>query len=1179
MANEVPIELKLLGQSQSILDEIQGLSKGITVNINEINIDTSSLTKQIEQSLASTVFKINIQASDQSLANLSSSITKSIGAVQINSIQVNTEALSGLTNSIAGAVKAGVAKGTYLGPDIDGTNPLQLSKLRDASAYSTQLAGVLPSQNQALGLDLARQQLGGFNNRIEQRIAGGLPSQDDAQSLSTVRSQIAQFNIAKDRLLAEQLQSRLPSQSQFIPLSGVNSALQGFNEDELDQKNRVLQDAEFQRQVKARNQLQKEVGKRGFIESFDHDDFVSNRAQELGISDQSLLNPITKRPVFDSGRLTDRFTQLQIGRNAAETLAFQGPVQGVGSLLGGLAGGSIAGGAGASTGAFIGTSVAGAAVAAFDKLKDSLIEAAQAGLTLQRSILAISGSLLETTRVIDKTTGKPLDTLDQLEFDRKKAADIQTKSRAAAASVGIGGETESNLVQSILLGAGNRGITLSADQSALLTQRFGAAINLLAPDLLSNPTRTRKDVSDVVGGSSTALNTTLGIRLGPALKEIGQAGSADELIRATEALQKLVDTFKNSDQAISQISVLNSSIERSQQDIGKAFVDQLGPGLKEINKIVSDPNFSKGLQNVAAGLGSVLDKVLVEGAKSAKPIGETLGALGKLASPFKASDAGTEIGNQITKQVLNLFKKPEVNQNSANQNSIRNLEEVVAPQTFIDSAFEAATGSKLKSLKELEQGSPLVEIFGGQKLLDNRDQSSPLDTQNLIQGGNLLSKGLEGKRDLTASLFGSDLIGSISGLRSKFSGEGSFANQIATQTSVSEGLRKKLDNLPPQDPKSALAGDRLNTLAALASSEQKLQQIRNSQFETINGLAEKEKQFGDLRAQGVDTTSFAGKRAAAQLQIQSLDNQISELGGNQDNLTEDEKRTNDLRRNVLRARKSEAQSNEKLQPFRDAQQGVTLTKSLLSTQEAIEETPFRLKDLNLAIQETVISFQQLDKQNELSRLQGADKATALIKDFQSRGGVVDIETQQRLDKIYGTGLSTDIQSEGSFGSGLGTELRQRKESGLNLDLFLGSEEGRVVGQQRKEQQFAIQDIHQRFEGKQLSADAIGNQLQSAIISGQLAQLYPGSQFSKIAEQQAKTLSRFQDKDRNIGGDTIAGFSGLINPSSVKLPSNPSQSLADAASAMTDLVKTFSVANLSKAIAESIIQSTLVGDHN
>jgi len=309
---------------------------------------------------------------------------------------------------------------------------------------------------------------------------------------------------------------------------------------------------------------------------------------------------------FDTKQLANeekRVAQLrELGQSAAlGALQGQGALSVGGSLLGSLVGSAAPGGA--AFGGLVGGALGASAERTIESITRALEKAAEAGLSFETSILGISSVLQATTRV-SGPGGEALALGDQLSFQQGQARSIQKLARTKLLPLGISGDKESTLVQSIISGAAQRGIQLTPEQAATLAERLGGAIQSQRPELLGNSGQLRRDVEDLFSGApqNTVLKTlTKGFAPG-----LGKATSAEDLIKRSEGLASFPETLRSSTtNPVVAAQKLNSAVDNLNTTVGDAYVTSLIPATNELAKALANPQLLDGAEKLGAAIGGV----------------------------------------------------------------------------------------------------------------------------------------------------------------------------------------------------------------------------------------------------------------------------------------------------------------------------------------------------------------------------------------------------------------------------------------------------------------------------------------------------------------------------------------------------------------------------------------------
>lgn len=311
-------------------------------------------------------------------------------------------------------------------------------------------------------------------------------------------------------------------------------------------------------------------------------------------------------------RIRDLFIELGLGliSGGGGGLARTG-----GSLLGGLLGTAFGPG-GAILGSQIGGAVGESTARNLEAVAAALDVVSKAGQEFQNTIVALAGILQANTDVIG-ADGKKLSEVDAVKFNTQEARRLQKSARSGLLPLGIGGDAEAVLVQGFVSGLSQRGIILDAQQTKVVTERLGAAIVTLTPQILKATNQERKDVEDIGANSPNAGRTTLGVALKKIVPDLfRQLATGDEVVKATERLQQFVTAIKNSDQGTVQLLRVSGALQKLITNIGDTKIQGEQSGKKALADALDNKNLDEATETIGAGLGllgSALDKLQAVG--------------------------------------------------------------------------------------------------------------------------------------------------------------------------------------------------------------------------------------------------------------------------------------------------------------------------------------------------------------------------------------------------------------------------------------------------------------------------------------------------------------------------------------------------------------------------------------
>lgn len=332
------------------------------------------------------------------------------------------------------------------------------------------------------------------------------------------------------------------------------------------------------------------------IEALFGQDYRGNAAAKFGIPKSS----ITASPsFFDLGRLRNKDNLQQI----LFTTLLGGTGQGIGAALG------------AATlnkeGILPGATAAAALIETFNRIKDSMLAAAQAGLEYERAVTGITGVFQATSEVVS-TSGRPVGIKEQLDFQGRRAEGIQGAAQRALVPLGITGKTQSALVQSFVAGLAQRGLAPDEKSTETLLRRFGAAIQTLQPELASDPTLIRRGFEDIIGGGPQATRTELGSAIKKLTPQLFGSGirSLDDIDKATVSLEKMAEAIRNSDKASIQLQRSIGALQLAEQEVGRGLLEGVAPALKALADELTKPELTDGLKELGTAIGQAAGDII-----------------------------------------------------------------------------------------------------------------------------------------------------------------------------------------------------------------------------------------------------------------------------------------------------------------------------------------------------------------------------------------------------------------------------------------------------------------------------------------------------------------------------------------------------------------------------------------
>lgn len=1045
-------------------------------------------------------------------------------------------------------------------------------------------------------------------------------NQDEELIRRFAREQAAEESYRRRRQEEDDL-NRARGLSKFSDLDSAREGLRNFNG---EQRDRQTLDYQFRR-----SEARERAGLSFFADR-------GKIAAETGIP-ESELGP---RRFFDSSRIARNNLGGVIGRDALTSLVNgQGLVNTGFEVVGSLAGGSI-GPELASLGGAAGIATA----LAFEKLGEALKSAAEAGFTFQRSILGIASTYLQITDVLDPS-GNPLSTRDQIEVQNKRARALQLQARSAFAEVGIGGSAESSIVQSAVNAFGSRGLALSDDTLTKITQGTGAAINILAPELANNPAVLRRDIFDIYAGLGQAGRTALGSRTPRLVRQLTSVETEDDAIRVFEnELKPLIDTFKNSRDAVTQVSRFNAELEQLQSKFGTAFVDQLGPSIKTIADAIADPRISSAAQQFGKNIGEVTAGLVT--------LGTVLANLASIIDKFRLPEfklPNTE-ENGIINDTVNFINRPEKRLEIlgrayeranliASGKSLDEADRILSggskddpnkqfnvrtkPELAIAGALNRIGGKEVGLEGEGEILSlPSIAGFSKGTIADRLFQINKIDSQlpllNTDPESAQIARTLRNNAALGASseankffqtqqgigVFGDlnsarNRVGQFSGDKSLLEdnvrvareavasaefrldratsrdGVGKISRKLGDVGSTDKETLDKIDNLRKGTSVQSAERALFSATGLLEKAEEALGNRRRENAKNIDSIIAGEDQLAKLRSAAIDRTTSAGR-------LQGLSADTSNLRSRRDNLlsaADNAQTPEDAARLRLEAESlggsiAQSEQSERLAPIQEAQGAISLAQSANGAAQAMAGLQLRTEGLDLSIAKVNTSLESLERRADLQFRGNAEKAVGLLKEYQSKGGLLDNEILGGFKKAFGDFDATNLIDEASGGDGPFSFYRKQSLAKANLTNFLAdnSKENVELGKASEKNALLTQKQSLENERKNAPLQFLQQQLQQADSLSKLAEFDPSnSTIAKAAAKAREGVKGFFKEDGSV--DLKAIQDKIANPDA----SNPLEAQAGGAAATGGKTKADAQKDLNGSISSlTTAISTLAG---
>jgi hypothetical protein len=928
------IELKNFSVSAATGNKVRKILEEY-INDKPINLTNFSIGKGTANQLRN-IIETNLSDKSISLTNLKLAVsstnslvkelTNALSNIEINIKRINVDpaAIQGLSNRISG----GGAGGDIFEPSYGG-------KRGTPGAFNVSLGGSAPQisfGDQGLANSINAAQLAAEEARIKQAEA-------------EISARARRIAVSEGNFRRKREQDILLNRSrgfEQVDINDLGSALRGFNQTEesrraeeelqrnIDAYRRKVSGQpqgpfsdinEGRRQEEARQRAIDDFRRKtGFISnnpfsdisridearSFYNSSFFNSArttSRRFGVP-ESAFGP---KAFFDSSRLDGLGDE--IGQSALFGLASGQGVGGVlGSTFGSLVGGSIGGSTGARLGGALGGTIVAKSGEAFASLAESLISAAEAGIVFQRSVLGITATFVQTRDVLGPD-GQPLSIKDQVEFQRNEARNLQLQARRAFADVGIGGQAESSIVQSVATALGSKGLNLTNSTTVDLAQGLGAAVNILAPELATNPAVLRKDIFDILAGLGQAGRTALGSRTPRLVDAISTAQSEDDIKRVIEReLKPLVETFKNDTSAATQISRINSSIDNLQTSLGTGIVDKLGTSFKKLADVLSSEQLQSAASKFGENIGNIINGTVLLAEKLIN-LADPLGILGKTPE----TELGKKIGLLDKEGKFNKENKLGVSEDTFD--SFQRAYKVGKAfqetgivgglgayfENFPGNGGSTPLGSGLtsrakpeiglaRSLSQLDIGGidreglalPSRTSLVGEsaairrlRLKDGRSAANEFtDLDERLFYTQLLNEGeinlLAQEADERAALEGSSLKGSLVGSRTKIAAFGK-QQELAQESVNNAKASAEIARLGGNAKEYTLA------LGVLANAEKQLASVRERQNAEVDKLIASENALAQLRASAVDRTTASGKVTGAETDLANSKSQRDRL--------------------------------------------------------------------------------------------------------------------------------------------------------------------------------------------------------------------------------------------------------------------------------------------------------------
>ncbi len=741
---------------------------------------------------------------------------------------------------------------------------------------------------------------------------------------------------------------------------------------------------EKKRQADFRGSYRRERAEETFKRSsiFEKEDEVLKRiSYQEGLLPSQLSHLKGTRKTFSKDRLKGQ----GVGESLALSFLLGGPVEAGGGLIGGLATGSVAG---------VTLGAAGAA-AAFGLLAGALEKVLTSAAEFQRSVTAISATF-QSISTVTGAGGRTLPIGEQIQYQEKRARDIQLKARSKLLPLGISGSREAAIVSSVIGGLGSKG--LSDDLTVKLSEGLGALAQTYTPDI--GEAQLRKDIRDIVRGSPAAGRTTLGLAQPSIVSQFKNASSPADYENIARQLLIFSDAIRNSSQGIVQWTRGLGLLEGIFTVIGDDLIQTFQPalklaadGLESLVKNLNSDKENRDKEREKGNFGPELFHDLSSGAVTGGTIGGLLGLFGGVPGALLGARTGALAGGSIAVLGSTLTGKYTTKPSEEKKLSIR-------PDTFITDTLEDVeksaevrneiTQSRLSAIPSFrrkeristEIASNLEEIVKIQadvqeasaKLKDVDPAALETATKNVEKLKNTLKSYFSRIKELIVEGINTDLNNLDAKTTSGFVGDFlRLRTQVARRTT-------QLINENGQSPSQA----------SIFARGEYSRGVIDQQIAAYQSLI-------NFRS-GLEAVSDASRSAAISLQEISIQKQEQEFRKAELNLDREglpiEEREFGFRKRELKLRGREQKINKKELGFQ------------------VEDLPLKFEKLNIALGEVPFKFKELSQRSsDLTR--DLASASMALQDFEESAQIRDADkelkkerAEKKLSELYNTPANT-----------------------------------------------------------------------------------------------------------------------------------------------------------------------------
>lgn len=341
-------------------------------------------------------------------------------------------------------------------------------------------------------------------------------------------------------------------------------------------------------------------------------EFEEERGLKSGSVDASKVGGAGKLSQLTGGRFSFDIARAFKDPEAFNELAFAGLFGGKAGAIGGLAGGAALGRPGVFLGSAITQGIVGQVEDVFGKIKETLLDAARAGLQFQSSVTGIASSFLSSSKVFGKN-GEELPLDQQLAFQTTRARGLLRSGRTQLNQLGLGTSQQASALSAITTGLTESGFDATNEQTLQLALPILARIKATDPEVLQNEARLKNSLQDLLTGTlkGNAEIAPAFRSIQPQIKSALQTNDIDALIKAFSKFNVLIKSLTlSTTDANPALAQINSALDGFKVSLGDSLTKALIPGLNKLASFLNDEKFTKGLERAGEIIGNTLNSIL-----------------------------------------------------------------------------------------------------------------------------------------------------------------------------------------------------------------------------------------------------------------------------------------------------------------------------------------------------------------------------------------------------------------------------------------------------------------------------------------------------------------------------------------------------------------------------------------